>query len=80
MVSALKGLAVFPVQDTVLAVGGDQHAILLYSITSGQLVASLDGHASRVKGLALSPDSRLLFSASSDGAVKAWSLPESLVG
>lgn len=66
------------VQDMVLAVGGDQPAIALHSITSGQLVASLEGHTSRVKGLALSPDNRLLFSASSDGVIRAWSLPETL--
>ena len=55
------------------------HAIALYSTTSGQLVAHLEGHTSRVKGLALSPDNKLLFSASSDGTIRAWDLPQSLV-
>ena len=32
-----------------------------------------------MKGLSLSPDNKLLFSASSDGAIKAWSLPKALV-
>ena len=63
----------------MLAIGGDQPVITLYSITSGERVASLEGHTSRVKGLALSPDNQLLFSASSNGTIKVWSLPEPLV-
>lgn len=63
----------------MLAIGGEKCVIELYSITSGQLVASLEGHTSRVKGLSLSPDNTLLFSASSNGAIRAWSLPKTLV-
>lgn len=63
----------------MLAVAGEMHTIALYSTTSGQLVANLEGHTSRVKGLALSPDNKLLFSASSDGAIRAWDLPQPLV-
>ena len=66
-------------QDSVVAVGSDQSSIVLYSTTSGKLVASLEGHTSRVKGLAMSPDNQLLLSASSDGTIRAWTLPESLV-
>lgn len=66
-------------QDAVLAVASDKHAVELYSVTLGQLMTSLEGHTARVKGLALSPDNKLLFSASSDGSIRAWRLTKSLV-
>ena len=66
-------------QDSVLAVGIDQPKIMLYSTITGKKLASLEGHSNRVKGLAMSPDQGLLFSASSDGTIKVWTLPDSLV-
>ncbi len=63
----------------MVAIGSDQPNILLYSTISGEEMASLKGHSSRVKGLALSPDHNLLFSASSDGSVKVWAISETLV-
>lgn len=66
-------------QDSVLAIGSDQPMIVLYSTTTGERLASLEGHSNRVKGMAMSPDHSLLFSASSDGTIKVWTLPKSLV-
>jgi len=66
-------------KDEVLAVGSDQPVILLYSTATGKRLASLEGHSSRVKGLAMSPDQKLLFSASSDGCIKVWALSDTLV-
>lgn len=63
----------------MIAIASDKSAVELYSVTSGQLIASLEGHTARVKGLALSPDDQLLLSASSDGTIRAWRLHKSLV-
>ena len=63
----------------MIAVGTGDPDILLYSTSTGELVTRLSGHSNRVKGLAISPDYRLLFSVSSDETIKAWSLPKSLV-
>ena len=73
----------YTMQDSVLAVGSGDPDVLLFSTSTGKLVTRLPGHSNRVKGLAVSPDSRLLFSVCSDGDMRAWSLPEppeSLVG
>lgn len=45
-----------------------------WSLDSGALVRTLDGHANNVSGLALSPDGQMLYSSSWDHAVRAWSL------
>ena len=66
-------------QDSVLAVGSEQPSIVLYSTKTGKILASLEGHSNRVKGLAMSPDHSLLFSTSSDGTIKVWTLPKLLV-
>ena len=62
-----------------MAVGSDQPSIHLYLVISGKLVTKLEGHTNRVKGLAVSPEETLLFSASSDGFIRAWSLLDPLV-
>ena len=66
-------------KDDVVAIGSDLPTITLHSVSSGELLASLGGHSNRVKGLALSPDNQLLFSASSDGTIRTWAFNKSLV-
>jgi WD40 repeat protein len=55
-----------------LASGGDDGAIKLWDIASGQEQGAFEWHIGSVNGLAFSPNGQTLASASSDGIVKLW--------
>jgi protein MAK11 len=65
-------------QDAVLAVACEAPAIQLFSVPTGDCSAKLEGHTQRAKGLAVSPDCMFLFSASTDGSIRAWKLLQPL--
>src|SRR6266851_1407291 len=56
----------------LLASGGLDGMVRLWEAGSGQLLATLQGHASIVFGVTLSEDGRLLASGSVDGTVRLW--------
>jgi len=55
-----------------LGFGSYSGEVLVYDIARSRLVASWKPHANSVVGVAFSPDSKLLASASTDGSVKLW--------
>jgi WD40 repeat protein len=66
------------IPNEMIAVSSDQPSIQLFSNASGECVAELKGHSQRVKTLAVLPEKNCLFSASSDGSVRAWKLAQPL--
>jgi WD40 repeat protein len=68
--AAHRDLALSPNNQT-LAVAV-QETITLYDAETGRSRAVLEGHSRVVTGVAFTPDSRLLASASVDGRVKLW--------
>jgi WD40 repeat protein len=58
----------------VLATGGGYGAVRLWDASTGQPIATLEGHTGGVWGLALSADCQLLASGSEDGTVRLWSV------
>jgi hypothetical protein len=60
----------------LLASGSVDKTIKLWSLPSGDLMATLIGHQDRILSLAISPDATLLASGSGDKTVRLWSLPD----
>jgi WD40 repeat protein len=58
-----------------LAVAGDDHHVRLFELAGMKPGPVLAGHAQPVVAVRFSPDGALLFSASSDGAIRAWRIP-----
>jgi WD40 repeat protein len=61
--------------------GGADRRIRIWSVSSGEAILSLTGQRGNVRGLAWSPDSRLLASGGADLLVRIWDIEQgSLVG
>jgi WD40 repeat protein len=60
----------------LLASGGWDNTVRLWSLPDGTLLKTLTGHANYVFAVAISPDGRLLASGSFDDTIKLWSLPD----
>ena len=58
----------------LLASGSDDKTVCLWSVTTGDPVATLKGHAMAVSCLAWSPDGRTIASGSFDGLIRLWSV------
>lgn len=47
----------------------------LWSMQTGQLLRSLEGHRHGIVAVAFSPDKKMLFSGDWDGGLKLWRVP-----
>ena len=62
----------FSPQGQLVASGGDDQRILLWDVSTGDIIKTLTGHQSRVTSLAFSADGSLLVSGSDDHTVRLW--------
>lgn len=60
--------------DGLAASGGDDFAIEIWDLESGQSVRQLEGHKGQINGLAVSPNGKVLASASWDGSLRLWDI------
>lgn len=60
----------------LLASGGEDNAVRLWSVSSGKQERCLHGHKSAVYGVAFSPDGKRLVSAGKNGNLKIWILDQ----
>jgi WD40 repeat protein len=60
----------------LLAAGGDERAVQLRPARGDVPWRTLGGHAAAISVLAVTPDGRTLFSASADGVIAVWDLPD----
>jgi WD40 repeat protein len=70
-VGIVNSLAFSP-NGKMLAYGGEDASIVLWSLTRRTDIARLKGHGDVVQGLAFSPDGATLASASSDTTIRLW--------
>jgi WD40 repeat protein len=59
---------------SLVASGGDDNSVELWSTATGELLAQLPGHTAPVQTVAFSPDGATLASGSSDATVRLWAL------
>ena len=59
-------------EDGRAASGGDDFAVEIWDLATGERLHRLEGHQGQVNGLALSPDGKTLASAAWDGALRLW--------
>jgi WD40 repeat protein len=59
----------------MLCVGGEDNTITCWNPRTGEKVATLTGHQGDVMDLAITPDGRLMVSASDDTSLLVWKTP-----
>jgi WD40 repeat protein len=64
--------AAFSPDGSRLATASSDHTAQLWDVSSGKLLATLEGHSSSVNALAFSPDGSRLATASSDNTARLW--------
>jgi len=71
-----QGVAVNPAGTLIASyapsIGSSVH---LYSLTSGELLATLSGHTAAITGVAFNPDGTKVAASSADGTVLIWAVP-----
>ena len=73
--SAVMAVAMNPTRPILASGGvGDRYRIHLRDMTSGKILAELDGHEDQIRSLAFSPDGKLLVSGSQDKTVRIWEI------
>ncbi|TMQ35780.1 MAG: hypothetical protein E6K70_00350 [Planctomycetota bacterium] len=70
----VRCLAIAP-SGELLASGGADNRVCLWSLPDGKLLKTLDRHSGWINSLAITPDGRTLASARRDGHVCLWCLP-----
>ena len=60
--------------DSRLAVASESNEVNVWNLVSGKHVRGLFGHTGQVEGVAVTPDGRLVISASYDRTLKVWDL------
>jgi WD40 repeat protein len=60
----------------ILATGGTDNLVKLWSVPEGKLLATLDGHMGPITSLAFTTGGKLLASGSEDRTVRLWSIPD----
>ncbi len=68
---AVTGVA-FNQDGSLLASGGEDSAIRLWDVSSGEMLVALEGHSDIVTSVAFSPDGSRLATASMDDTMKLW--------
>ena len=66
-------VAVHPDGDTIITSYGSK--IQIGNRRSGKLIQTLKGHSGKITAIAISPDGKLLVSASKDNRIKIWTWP-----
>ena len=70
---------VFSPDGQILASGGADGFVYLWSMKDGSLLATIDAHKEAVNAVAMSPDGSLLASASNDHTVCLWHVPNGIL-
>ena len=65
-------------KETLIAAGCDDGTVRILNGSSGAVLAVLQGHSDRVKGVAWSPDGRQLVSGSDDFTVRVWDISSAI--
>jgi WD40 repeat protein len=59
-----------------LASGGDDDAVKLWDLETGDAIATLRGHSSGIYAIAFSPDGRFLASGNPDKTIEVWQVAD----
>ena len=73
--SPVNALVLLPDNRRLISAGADK-TILLWDITTGEVLQSWSDQTSFVNALHLSPDETTLYSGTADGALQAWNLAD----
>ena len=70
----------FSPDDTVLVAGLRNGSIVLFDLTTGEKIITLNGHTAIVEVLVFSPDAKTLVSTGHDGTILLWDWAEAIKG
>lgn len=75
--SPIKNLVLItPDSKMLVCCGSFDNTPELWSFPEGNLLKKLEGHSGKVNALLVSPNGKILVSASNDNSIKLWTLPE----
>jgi len=70
--SNVSGIALSPLKDRLLAIGGQDGNISLFDVESKRAAGVLQGHVGAVGDLAFSPDGKILATVGDDRTLRLW--------